>query len=56
LPAFLQKYWVSKSQPKRLICQLHEPLGKDQGQISKAIDKLVEVGLVVRAEGRLMAQ
>ena len=30
--------------------------GKDQGQISKAIDKLVEVGLVVQTEGRLMAQ
>jgi len=30
--------------------------GKDQGQISRAIDKLVEVGLVVRTEGRLMAQ
>ena len=30
--------------------------GKDQGQISKAIDKLVEVGLVVRTEGRLIAQ
>ena len=27
-----------------------------QGQISKAIDKLVEVGLVVRTEGRLIAQ
>tara|TARA_Y100000385_G_scaffold64664_1_gene63962 strand:+ start:1125 stop:1244 length:120 start_codon:yes stop_codon:yes gene_type:complete len=30
--------------------------GKDQGQISKAIDKLVEVGLVVKTEGRLMSQ
>tara|TARA_B100000497_G_scaffold7853_1_gene7997 strand:+ start:293 stop:412 length:120 start_codon:yes stop_codon:yes gene_type:complete len=30
--------------------------GKDQGQISKAIDKLVEVGLVVKTEGRLIAQ
>ena len=29
---------------------------KDQAQISKAIDKLVEVGLVVRTEGRLIAQ
>ena len=27
-----------------------------QGQISKAIDKLVEVGLVVRKEYRLIAQ
>lgn len=29
---------------------------KDQAQISRAIDKLVEVGLVVRTEGSLMAQ
>ena len=30
--------------------------GKDQAQISRAIDKLVEVGLVVRTKGRLIAQ
>jgi len=30
--------------------------GKDQAQISRAIDKLVEVGLVVQTEGRLIAQ
>jgi hypothetical protein len=30
--------------------------GKDQSQVSKAIDKLVEVGLVVKKEGRLIAQ
>ena len=33
-----------------------DPIGKDQAQISRAIDKLVEVGLVVRSEGRLIAQ
>ena len=30
--------------------------GKDQSQVSKAIDKLVEIGLVVKKEGRLIAQ
>ena len=30
--------------------------GKDQGQVAKAIDRLIEVGLVVKKEGRLMAQ
>jgi len=29
--------------------------GKDQGQISKATDRLIELGLVVKKEGRLMA-
>ena len=35
---------------------IFDTTGKDQAQISKAIDKLVEVGLVVKTEGRLMAQ
>ena len=30
--------------------------GKDQAQISRMIDKLVEVGSVVRTEGRRIAQ
>ena len=30
--------------------------GKDQSQVSKAIDKLVEVGLVLKKEARLIAQ
>ena len=30
--------------------------GKDQSQVSKVIDKLVEVGLVVKKDGRLIAQ
>tara|TARA_B110000977_G_scaffold191021_1_gene262561 strand:- start:27 stop:146 length:120 start_codon:yes stop_codon:yes gene_type:complete len=30
--------------------------GKDQSQVSKAIDKLVEVGLVIKKDGRLIAQ
>jgi hypothetical protein len=30
--------------------------GKDQAQISRAIDKLIEVGLARRTEGRLVAQ
>ena len=30
--------------------------GKDQSQVSKAIDKLVKVGLVIKKDGRLIAQ
>jgi DNA-binding MarR family transcriptional regulator len=33
-----------------------ETTGKDQAQISKAIDRLVELGLVIRSEGKLIAQ
>jgi DNA-binding MarR family transcriptional regulator len=33
-----------------------DTIGKDQGQVAKAIDRLIEVGLVVKKEGRLMAQ
>jgi predicted transcriptional regulator len=36
--------------------QIVNNTGKDQAQISKAIDRLVEVGLVIRKENRLMAQ
>ena len=30
-------------------------IGKDQGQVAKAIDRLVEVGLVIKKEKKLMA-
>ena len=30
--------------------------GKDQIQVAKVIDRLIEVGFVVKQEGRLMAQ
>ena len=33
-----------------------DTVGKDQGQVSRAIDKLVEVGLVVKKGFTLMAQ
>ena len=33
-----------------------DTIGKDQGQVSKAIDRLVEVGLVVKKDFKLMAQ
>jgi len=45
-----------RESPRCMQKQIVDITGKDQGQISKAIDKLVEVGLVVRTEGRLMAQ
>ena len=45
-----------RESPRCMQKQIVDTTGKDQGQISKAIDKLVEVGLVVRSEGRLIAQ
>ncbi|HBP46127.1 MAG TPA: hypothetical protein DD635_09495 [Flavobacteriales bacterium] len=33
-----------------------EAAGKDQGQVARAIDRLIELGLVVKKENRLMAQ
>ena len=45
-----------RESPRCMQKHIVDTTGKDQGQISKAIDKLVEVGLVVRTEGRLMAQ
>ena len=45
-----------RESPRCMQKQIVDTTGKDQGQISKAIDKLVEVGLVVKTEGRLVAQ
>jgi 2-keto-4-pentenoate hydratase/2-oxohepta-3-ene-1,7-dioic acid hydratase in catechol pathway len=45
-----------RESPRCMQKHIVDTTGKDQGQISKAIDKLVEVGLVVKTEGRLMAQ
>jgi hypothetical protein len=45
-----------KETPRCLQKSIVERTGKDQSQVSKAIDKLVEVGLVVKKEGRLIAQ
>ena len=45
-----------RESPRCMQKHIVDTTGKDQGQISKAIDKLVEVGLVVRTEGRLIAQ
>ena len=42
-PRCTQKYIVDK-------------IGKDQGQVARAIDRLVELGLVVKSAGRLIAQ
>ena len=49
-------FMLIRESPRCMQKQIVDTTGKDQGQISKAIDKLVEVGLVVRTEGRLMAQ
>ena len=45
-----------KETPRCLQKSIVDRTGKDQSQVSKAIDKLVEVGLVVKKEGRLIAQ
>ena len=45
-----------RESPRCMQKQIVDTTGKDQAQISKAIDRLVEVGLVVRKENRLMAQ
>ena len=34
---------------------LVDTVGKDQGQVARAIDRLVEVGLVIKKEKTLMA-
>ena len=45
-----------KETPRCLQKSIVHITGKDQSQVSKAIDKLVEVGLVAKKEGRLIAQ
>ena len=45
-----------KETPRCMQKSIVDITGKDQSQVSKAIDKLVEVGLVVKKEGRLIAQ
>ena len=45
-----------KESPRCMQKSIVVTTGKDQSQVSKAIDKLVEVGLVVKKEGRLIAQ
>ena len=45
-----------KETPRCMQKSIVDITGKDQSQVSKAIDKLVEVGLVDKKEGRLIAQ
>ena len=45
-----------RDSPRCMQNSIVKTTGKDQAQISRAIDKLVEVGLVIRSEGRLIAQ
>ena len=45
-----------RESPRCMQKQIVNTTGKDQAQISKAIDRLVEIGLVVRKEYRLIAQ
>ncbi|MDA8853667.1 AAA family ATPase [Amylibacter sp.] len=45
-----------KETPRCMQKSIVDRTGKDQSQVSKAIDKLVEVGLVAKKEGRLIAQ
>ena len=45
-----------RESPRCMQKHIVDTIGKDQGQVAKAIDRLIEVGLVVKKEGRLMAQ
>ena len=45
-----------KESPRCTQKYIVDTIGKDQGPVAKAIDRLVEVGLVVKSEGRLIAQ
>ena len=45
-----------RESPRCMQKHIVDTTGKDQGQISKAIDKPVEVGLVDKTEERLVAQ
>ena len=49
---YLDHYWEHRTAAVEIV----DTIGKDQGQVAKAIDRLIEVGLVVKKEGRLMAQ
>jgi hypothetical protein len=44
-----------RESPRCMQKHIVDTIGKDQGQVAKAIDRLIEVGLVVKKEGRLMA-
>ena len=45
-----------RESPRCMQKHIVDTIGKDQGQVAKAIDRLIEVGLVIKKEGRLMAQ
>ena len=45
-----------RDSPRCMQKHIVDETGKDQAQISRAIDKLIEVGLARRTEGKLMAQ
>jgi hypothetical protein len=45
-----------RESPRCMQKHIVDTVGKDQGQVSRAIDRLIEVGLVIKKEGRLMAQ
>ncbi|WRQ46753.1 helix-turn-helix domain-containing protein [Rhodobacterales bacterium FZCC0083] len=45
-----------RESPRCMQKHIVDTIGKDQGQVSRAIDRLIEVGLVIKKEGRLMAQ
>jgi len=45
-----------RESPRCMQKHIVDTTGKDQSQVAKAIDRPIEVGLVVKKEGRLMAQ
>ena len=45
-----------KEAPRCMQKYVVDAIGKDQGQVARAIDRLIELGLVVKKENRLIAQ
>ena len=45
-----------KESPRCTQKYIVDTIGKDQGKLQRQLDRLVEVGLVVKSEGRLIAQ
>ena len=49
-------YQLIQDSPRCTQKHIVDTIGRDQGQVAKAIDRLVELGLVVKSAGRLIAQ
>ena len=47
---------LTQESPRYTKKNIVDTIGKDHGQVARAIDRLVELGLVVKSAGRLIAQ